>query len=696
MPAKAKHLRNRASNFYAGVKRVIQSFSPRKKAKIADTDSDKENAKASTSPSDVSIDLPSPDSVIDDVFLATSSHAKIDAPGHFPVPYGSYFHRTSSPDIPTSPPAQFYHEYTLPPPPPPSQSRRATVEEVPDEDDVSQRASQSTTSLDSVNSHASVPEPEAAEFQQAAAADPQAQDAYTRVYDALSAPGRLREAPTIAAATAAVKDLAAALRGVSRGASKGYKDPKHDPFVRHRLEGMRTFLNLYIDTRSKTYGHWGASALQASIGLGRGRHCMRTLCKLARQYIHDRSLLLVNPYGDWKESLLADEDIATDINLYLQESGNDITAEKVSKYLARPEVMEKHGITKTISIRTARRYLNALGYRYHQPKKGQYSDGHERPDVVYERDKVYIPAIRSLERRMHRWSKDNEPEYGPRMPGRRVILWNHDESVFYAHERKRKNWYHKDAAAKLHQKGDGHSLMVADFVSADFGWSPTSLDGKRTARRFLKPGKGREGYFTTENILEQAEEFMDILDEVYPEFEHHFIYDNATIHRKRPDGSLSARLMPKFTSSADKNFGVTVTARDADGQPIYTTSGRLKKIKIQMTGAEFNGQPQSLYFPENHPLEGLFKGMAVILEARGLGHETKSSREDDLERNVRAALDAVPLEMMRRFGNRSSKFVDAYARGLNGRQAAWAARKYRGHRVIPESIMEELDAAGIV
>ncbi|KAJ7633972.1 hypothetical protein B0H17DRAFT_1149833 [Mycena rosella] len=285
MPAKAKHLRNRASNFYAGVKRVIQSFSLRKKAKIADTDSDKENAKASTSPSDVSIDLPSPDSVIDDVFLATSSHAKIDAPGHFPVPYG-------------------------------------------------------------------IPEPEAAEFQQAAAADPQAQDAYARVYDALSAPGRLREAPTIAAATAAVKDLAAALRGESRGASKGYKDPKHDPFVRHRLEGMCTFLNLYIDMRSKTYGHWGASALQASIGLGRGRHCMRTLCKLACQYIHDRSLLLVNPYGDWKESLLADEDIATDINLYLQEIGNDITAEKVSKYLARPEVMEKHGITKTISIRT--------------------------------------------------------------------------------------------------------------------------------------------------------------------------------------------------------------------------------------------------------------------------------------------------------------------------------------------------------
>ena len=32
----------------------------------------------------------------------------------------------------------------------------------------------------------------------------------------------------------------------------------------------------------------------------------------------------------------------------------------------------------------------------------------------------------------------------------------------------------------------------------------------------------------------------------------------------------------------------------------------------------------------------------------------------------------------------------------NGRQAAWAARKYRGHRVLPASIMEELEKAGVV
>ena len=39
--------------------------------------------------------------------------------------------------------------------------------------------------------------------------------------------------------------------------------------------------------------------------------------------------------------------------------------------------------------------------------------------------------------------------------------------------------------------------------------------------------------------------------------------------------------------------------------------------------------------------------------------------------------------------------MDAYQKGLNGRQATWASKKYRGHRVLPDSIIEELDMANI-
>ncbi|KAF8218998.1 hypothetical protein L208DRAFT_1344700, partial [Tricholoma matsutake] len=43
-----------------------------------------------------------------------------------------------------------------------------------------------------------------------------------------------------------------------------------------------------------------------------------------------------------------------------------------------------------------------------------------------------------------------------------------------------------------------------------------------------------------------------------------------------------------------------------------------------------------------------------------------------------------------RFANCSSCFMDAYDKGLNGWQA-WAARKYQGHCVLPESLMDDLE-----
>lgn len=35
--------------------------------------------------------------------------------------------------------------------------------------------------------------------------------------------------------------------------------------------------------------------------------------------------------------------------------------------------------------------------------------------------------------------------------------------------------------------------------------------------------------------------------------------------------------------------------------------------------------------------------------------------------------------------------MDAYAKGLDGKQAAWASKKYRGHRTIPDDILARLD-----
>lgn len=94
--------------------------------------------------------------------------------------------------------------------------------------------------------------------------------------------------------------------------------------------------------------------------------------------------------------------------------------------------------------------------------------------------------------------------------------------------------------------------MIADFISADFGWL-ISPDGKQSAQRLFKPGKNCDSYFSNKDIIEQADEAMDILLKYYPEFDHVLVYDNTTTHLKCAEDALSTRKMPKGTPKPGKN-----------------------------------------------------------------------------------------------------------------------------------------------
>ncbi|KAJ7628314.1 hypothetical protein FB45DRAFT_749011, partial [Roridomyces roridus] len=287
----------------------------------------------------------------------------------------------------------------------------------------------------------------------------------------------LAVAPDITTAKAVV------LRGPSRGKAGGYKAPDFTVWVRNRIEGIRAHLALYTNPNSTTYRRWAESARQAAIAMGRdGEHCGRILASLSRAYIKDRKVLPINPYGGWKESMLADEELANEIRKYLQELGKFITAEKLVEFLAREDIMEKHGIETKISLSTARNYLNELGYRFRVEKKGQYSDGHEREDIVYYRDEVYLPALKGFQDRSFVFEPDGSV-ITLSLPARvrRTVIWYHDESIFYAHDRRQNYWYHKDAPVTPYRKGEGVSFMVADYFSADFGWLRTQ-DGEPAAR----------------------------------------------------------------------------------------------------------------------------------------------------------------------------------------------------------------------
>ena len=294
-------------------------------------------------------------------------------------------------------------------------------------------------------------------------------------------PGLLKRykytSPTQSDAIAALKELTTVLRP-HHDTGSGYKDLELDLWCHAQVNGMVSMLNMFTNAQSITYNRWSTSAYQTAIGMGRGAHCVRRLCELNHAFLTDHKILPINPYGDWNKSLLVNENIVNEVSIYLLSlRKNEFTAKHLMDFLHRADIKGKYGIERNISHKTACRYLHTLGYRYQSTPKGQYVDGHEREDVITYQEKVFLPKWKRFAKWMAVWDKDLQ-EHLPTGGEKRVIAWFHNESVFYAHDRWKNGWYHKDSGAKPYTKGEGPSLMITDFVSADFGWLSSPDQGR--------------------------------------------------------------------------------------------------------------------------------------------------------------------------------------------------------------------------
>ena len=134
-------------------------------------------------------------------------------------------------------------------------------------------------------------------------------------------------------------------------------------------------------------------------------------------------------------------------------------------------------------------------------------------------------------------------------------------------------------------KGEGASLMVADFVSADYGWL-TSTDNSSSTQILFKAGKQHEEYFTNSDILAHVSTAIDILDKDYANKEHVLIFNNATTHLKHKEDALSATKMPKFTPAIEKNWGVEVDEVDEDCNVACGINSKVLKMCVNMVNAK--------------------------------------------------------------------------------------------------------------
>ena len=146
-----------------------------------------------------------------------------------------------------------------------------------------------------------------------------------------------------------------------------------------------------------------------------------------------------------------------------------------------------------IRSRTARKWLNKLGYNWQEVKKGVFIDGHEREDVVADRAKFlhkmkelepYLVEFDSSGQILEKTYPDDCQVGGSQQ--RPTILITYDESIFSANDGKKRAWV-KESNTFLRPKGKGQGIMVSDFL---LPWGQLNLKHLSEAKLAEAEAKG--------------------------------------------------------------------------------------------------------------------------------------------------------------------------------------------------------------
>jgi hypothetical protein len=102
-----------------------------------------------------------------------------------------------------------------------------------------------------------------------------------------------------------------------------------------------------------------------------------------------------------------------------------------------------------------------------------YLDGHKQEDVVAYRT-GFVERWKGYESHFHTWD-NNGTEHWPQkaFPVKgghfRLILVTHNESIFYQNDFRKTHWIADTSKATPLPKGDGQSIIVSDFLTAEWG-----------------------------------------------------------------------------------------------------------------------------------------------------------------------------------------------------------------------------------
>ena len=167
----------------------------------------------------------------------------------------------------------------------------------------------------------------------------------------------------------------------------------------------------------------------------------------------------------------------------------------------------------------AREWLHRLGFKPVAAGKAVYFDGHEREDVVEERE-AYLGRLKEMDQ------CDN------------VVRVYHDESTFHANADETWSWT-MEGGMPIRPKTLGSAIMVSDFITED-GWLQLTAEEQQgnpncpeSSRVLLELGANKDGYFNSEMLIAQTKKALQVFEAKYPGKQALFIFDQAPSHKRR-------------------------------------------------------------------------------------------------------------------------------------------------------------------
>ena len=207
----------------------------------------------------------------------------------------------------------------------------------------------------------------------------------------------------------------------------------------------------------------------------------KTVRMYRKEFYENKGKFKENNQGKYKrQCLMNEENLQLDAAMYVREHAYQKGAAKLvatsfcqwvntdllPSYTLSPQ------LPRSISMRTATRWLHQLGFRPQAHKKGAYVDGHERNDVVEHR-MTFLMKLKEL-RDMHKPPPPCSDERSATPPPdaefrKTLVLIYHDESIFTTNEGQLWMWASDDTPV-IQPKTKGSGIMVSDYIDQHNGF----------------------------------------------------------------------------------------------------------------------------------------------------------------------------------------------------------------------------------